>query len=218
MVDIALVIALVATVTLAVAALLRDDTPVLTAETDTALRVSVIGDSYSSGLAGSLVWPTLVEEAAGWDIDNESNYNAGYVNTDGSGTFAEQIDRAVAGAPDVVLVVGGINDIGRPPELITQRAIDTLGALARAAPAAKIFVIGPIWHDLPAPEALTTIDDSVRSAAQMLRLSYSSVLNEDWLVPDGLIQDDAIHPTDAGQRVLAERITALLRSTGAPFV
>lgn len=210
---------LVVAVALVVAAVVRDDGP--TPAVDAAekpLRISVMGDSYSSGLPDDVVWPTLAGEATGWSMDNVSIFSAGYVATDGNGTFADQIDAALAGNPDVVLVVGGINDVGKPPELITQRAIDTLGELARRAPAAKLVIMGPIWHELPVPEAAAVIDDSVRTAADMLRLPFLSVVGEDWLVPEGMIQEDGIHPTEAGQRVLAQQIVASLETTGVPFV
>lgn len=215
----AVVVVLIAAVALGVAAVVRDDgpTPTVTA-VDMPLRISVVGDSYSTGLPDAVVWPTLAAESTGWSIDNVSIFSAGYVATDGNGTFADQIDAALANKPDVILVVGGINDVGKPPELITQRAIDTLGELARRAPSAKLVVMGPIWHQIPVPEAAAVIDDSVGAAAAMLRLPYLSVVGEDWLVPEGLIQEDGIHPTEAGQRVLAQQIVASLEKTGVPFV
>ncbi|CCQ13662.1 Lipolytic enzyme [Rhodococcus sp. AW25M09] len=206
-------------VSLVVAAVVRDDSSAPTVTTvDRPVRISVVGDSYSRGLPDTLVWPELAAESTGWSIDNVSIFSAGYVATDGNGTFADQIDAALAGNPDVVLVVGGINDVGKPPELITQRAIDTLGELARRAPTARIVVMGPIWHELPVPEAAGVIDNSVGTAAHTLRLPYLSVVGEDWLVPEGMIQEDGIHPTEAGQRVLAQQIVASLETTGVPFV
>ncbi|OZF51312.1 hypothetical protein CH291_07035 [Rhodococcus sp. 14-1411-2a] len=215
----AVVVALIAAVALVVAAVVRDDAPPPTVTAaDTPLKVSVVGDSYSRGLPDTVVWPTLAAESTGWSVNNVSIFSAGYVATDGNGTYADQIDAAVADDPDVVFVVGGINDVGKPPELIMQRAIDTLGELARRAPRAKLVVMGPIWHEIPVPEAAAVIDDSVRAAASMLRLPYLSVVGEDWLVPEGMIQEDGIHPTEAGQRVLAQQIVASLENTGVPFV
>ncbi|MDV6260064.1 SGNH/GDSL hydrolase family protein [Rhodococcoides yunnanense] len=215
----AVAVALVAAVALVVAAVVRDNdpTPTVTA-VDTPLKISVVGDSYSRGLPDTVVWPALAAESTGWSVNNVSIFSAGYVATDGNGSFADQIDAAVADNPDVVFVVGGINDVGKPPELITQRAIDTLGELARRVPRAKLVVMGPIWHEIPVPEAAAVIDDSVRAAAEMLRLPYLSVVGEDWLVPEGMIQEDGIHPTEAGQRVLAQQIVASLEQTGVPFV
>ncbi len=204
----------IAVVALCTYAVTRDEDPPAAPPTDSAFRVTVIGDDYSSGRGNTVVWPDLLARSTGWQVDNASSIGAGYVSPGAKGTFQTEAGTAIDPNTDAVVIFGGLNDVGRPAALITQRASDLIGFVARSSPGTRIVVIGPAWHELPTPAAVSTINTAVESAAQAMRVPFLDVAGESWLVGRGLIQSDDIHPTDSGQRVLADRLGQLLRRTG----
>lgn len=179
---------------------------------DRGIHISLIGDSYSSGLNNTVIWPDLVADGSPLAISNFALPGSGYVGGAGeSGPFGNQLERAVAAKPDVIVVFGGINDVGKTPELIQQAATDLFGELSRRAPESRVVALGPLWHDIPPPEAAVVINDAVARAATEARVPFVRLIDEDWLVGDGLIQPDDIHPTDAGQEVMARELGPLLQ-------
>lgn len=179
---------------------------------DSDVTIAVIGDSYTSGLNNAFTWPSVIADGSSLAISNFAIPGAGYVGGEGeSGPFFDQLDRAVAAKSDVIIVFGGINDVGKTPELIQQSATDLLAELVRQAPESRVLVFGPIWHEDPPPEAALVIDRSVAAAAAETKVPYVPLIEMDWLVGEGLIQADEIHPTDEGQIVLARELGPLLQ-------
>lgn len=212
-----LVVALLAVTGLVAYILIADNDETTPAPKET-LRVAIIGDSYSAGLKNTIVWPTLMAESTGASVSNVSLPASGYLaDAGGLGPFAAQSEKALASKPDVIVVFGGLFDIGRPLDLIGQAVSDLVANLARSAPNAKIIVVGPLWHEIPAPEAVRQIDETVGTAVRNLKLPYLSVVDEPWLAKPGLFRNDDSQPTDTGQRVLANSLTDALRAGGVPF-
>ncbi|MCW2685538.1 MAG: hypothetical protein JWR37_428 [Mycobacterium sp.] len=202
---------LVAATAMTTLALTRDTSSAPPATPNNMIRVAVIGDSYSSGLGNNVVWPSLLAGSADLSISNVAFPGAGYVGGTGeSGPFAGQIDKALASKPDIIVVFGGINDVGKSKELITQSAIDLFAGLTRRAPTARLIVLGPLWHEDPAEEAFYALDSAVNQGADDTHTTYISLIRETWLVGDGLIQSDGIHPTDEGQSILARQFGPVL--------
>lgn len=185
---------------------------------DDAVRVSVIGDSYSSGFANYMVWPSLVAARSQLSVSNEAFPGTGYVGGAGhNGQFAAQIDKALASKPAVIVVFGGMSDAFggmsdalKPDDLITQSATELFMELIRRAPTVKLMVLGPIWHTDPVPEPFIRLNSAVASAASATHTTYIPLIQEKWLVGDGLIQDDGFTPTDEGQSVLARQLGPIL--------
>lgn len=209
----ALVALLLVAATALVTVLVTERQPVDTIVTaDQNTRVAVIGDSYSSGSDNAVVWPSLVAQSSALSMVNFAIPGAGYVGGTGeSGPFSNQLDRAVAAKPDVVVVFGGINDVGKSVELIRQAATDLLAELVRRLPASQVIVLGPLWHEEPPPEAALLIDGAVSAAADEANTPYVRLIDEKWLVPPGLVQADGIHPTDMGQSAMAREIGPILQ-------
>lgn len=200
---------IVATATTTVAMTDRARPPV-PAPDDGPVRVSVIGDSYSAGSNNQVVWPVLIAAGSPLSISIAAARDASYAGGSGqSGRFAEQIDRALASKPSVIVVFGGLGDVGEPDGQITQSAIDLFAELIRRVPTMKLVVIGPIWHTQPVPEVFIALDADIEKAARITHTTYISLIHKDWLVADGLMQGDAA-PTDEGQSVLARRLNPML--------
>lgn len=211
---VAMAVVAVAVVALCVFAVTRHDDPPAAPQADTTFRVTVVGDDYSAGRNNKVVWPDLLARSTGWQVDNASSIGAGYVSSGAKGTFQTEVSSALDQNTDAVVIFGGLNDVGRPAALVTQRASDLIGFVARSSPGTRIVVVGPAWHELPTPMAVSTINTAVESAAQTMRVPFLDVAGDGWLDGRGLIQSDDIHPTDSGQRVLADRLGELLRRTG----
>jgi phospholipase/lecithinase/hemolysin len=76
-------------------------------------------------------------------------------------------------------------------------------------------VIGPLWSDGDAPAPVLAVRDAVRTAALAAGAQWIDPVADGWFDrPAGLIGADRVHPTDAGHRLMAERVDAALRTTG----
>jgi lysophospholipase L1-like esterase len=204
-----LLVAATVLVTLAVA---RPKPAAPVAACDHTLRVAVIGDSYSAGLHNGIVWPSLVAGSSKLSISNVALPGSGYVGGIGeTPPFAGQADKALASKPDIIIVFGGLNDVGLSTDLITSAATGLFTNLITRAPGAKLIVFGPIWHDDPAPPSALEIDSAVAAAANAAHATYVRLIDEKWLVGEGLIQDDGIDPTDQGQTTLARELGPLIQ-------
>jgi GDSL-like Lipase/Acylhydrolase family len=177
---------------------------------DGPLRVAVIGDSYSAGSGNDVIWPALVAAGSPMSISNVAVADASYAGGAGqSGPFAQQIDKALASKPAVIVVFGGLGDAGLPDQQITQSATDLFAELIRRAPNAKLVAFGPIWHENPVPDVFKTLDADIAVAARTTHTAYVPLIGEKWLIGDGLMQGDSA-PTDEGQLVLARKLNPLL--------
>lgn len=174
------------------------------------VRVSVIGDSYSSGFGNHVVWPSLVAAGSQLSISNYASPGAGYVGAGQSEPFDAQVGKALASKPAIIVVFGGMADVAKSEDLIVQAATDLFTQLARRAPAVELVVLGPIWHQDPVPEPFIRLDSNIASAASATHTTYISMINEKWLVDESLIQEDNFTPTDEGQSVLASRLGPIL--------
>jgi hypothetical protein len=203
---------LLVTATATATIVLTDHAPETVASTlDDAVRVSVIGDSYSSGFGNYMVWPSLVAAGSQLSVSDEAFPDTGYVGGAGhNGPFAAQIDKALASKPAVIVVFGGMSDALKPDDLITQSATELFMELIRRAPTVKLMVLGPIWHTDPVPDPFIKLNSAVASAASATHTAYIPLIQEKWLVGDGLIQDDGFTPTDEGQSVLARQLGPIL--------
>lgn len=112
----------------------------------------------------------------------------------------------------MVLVFGSRNDRGSRAD-IREAAERTFAVLRESSPAAELLVIGPPWVNAAPPSGVVTSSRAVEAAARAAGATFVDPLDEGWFTGDArrLIGEDRIHPTDAGHRYLALRITPSLR-------
>ncbi|GAB3581404.1 hypothetical protein GCM10027406_22520 [Leifsonia lichenia] len=177
--------------------------------------VVAIGDSIMEGhgLDPSDAWPALLAGEDGWRLSNLASDGSGFVTVGDNGdTFADQVHAAVSLHPSVVIVSGSSNDLGEPDAAIARATDSTLTALRAALPHAEILAVSPVWSDTAEPDQLRTIDADVVKAAGTI-----GAVDLDIGQPlDGqrdLLQADDVHPTAAGQAVIA---AAVERALGRP--
>ena len=172
------------------------------------LSVAVVGDQYAAGSHNRVVWPTLLAQRTGWSVSNFALPGAGFV-ADGQGghAFTYQVERAQAAHPDVILIVGGINDTGLAnPAPIEIGAVDAIHKATLGG--TRTLVIGPTWFETPIPTSVTQVSDTLRKAAQTSGAPFLDALDPPWLTRAQMLPDLS-GPTDEGQSTIADKIAPM---------
>jgi hypothetical protein len=175
------------------------------------LSIAVVGDSYAAGIQNRVVWPTLLAQRTGWSVSNFALPNAGFV-ADGLGghAFTYQVDRAQGANPRVIVIVGGLADDGfADTGPVTVGAVDAINKIKVGGQ--RALVVGPTWYETPVPESVKRVSNAVRKVAEKAGVPYLDALDPPWLTRD-LMKPDLSGPTDEGQSVIADKITAWLRT------
>lgn len=193
-------------------------TPSTTAPPPPVSRVAVIGDSYTGGVSDvDLAWPMLATEQLrneGVWIDPKvgSEGGSGYLNPGKKGgVFADRIPEAVTRDDSLVVLFGSLNDAKAPLEALPAAVQRTFNEVKAAAPQAKLLIIGPPSPTpAPSPEVLA-VRDVMKAQASAVGATFVDPLAERWFfdIPE-LIGSDGVHPTEAGQRYMSEKIAPLI--------
>ena len=174
--------------------------------------VVAIGDSIMEGhgLDPSQAWPSLLAREYGWRLTNLASDGSGFVTAGSNGdTFADQIAVAVRLNPSIVLVSGSSNDLGSDDVTIAGKTAATIRALHAAVPRAEIFAVSPVWNDTSVPPQLNSIDLDVVHAVAAVG-GYTLDIGQPLSGRPGLLQSDDVHPTPAGQQLIAEAVSKAL--------
>jgi lysophospholipase L1-like esterase len=178
--------------------------------------VSVLGDSFTSGLTGtgpitftSTPWFTATVADLGWKLGTVvADPGGGYRHPGGSGTFAQALrTRPVDPASSYVLVEGGLNDALLPDAVGEQQAVRDLVALVHSqAPRATVILLGAVRP--PAAGA------SLPAQAEAIR---AEAVAEGLIWLDGRACSfeaaaDGIHPTANGHRQIGDWTAARLQT------
>lgn len=187
---------------------------------DPAPKVLFIGDSYSSGAGASTKkhrWTSLVSEARGWEEHNAALGGTGYVAESGTaGCGKEHCPRyrialddyfRVNGAPDIVVVSGGRNDLGKPG---LREAVKEFWEDLCSRSGVEVIVTSPLWHSETEPVALVTLGDQIRAEAERCGARYLQLGQP--LDRPSLLAEDGVHPNDAGYAAIASAFDAAMRS------
>lgn len=176
------------------------------------LTIAVVGDSVSAGSGNQVVWPTLLAQRTGWSVANFALPDAGFVG-DGPGgaSFSHQIDRAEGVHPQVVLIVsGGVADANYTwTGALAEGVADALNKVKRNGQ--RALVIGPTWYEPNVPVAVRKVSDQIQSAAQKAGVPFLDALDPPWLTGE-LMQANLHGPSDEGQSVIADKVSAWLRT------
>ncbi len=214
-------VGLVVAATLAIGVVTGSGSPTVVAHTTVASSdgpvVVAIGDSIMEGhgLAPSQAWPALLANQYGWRLTNLASDGSGFVTVGANGdTFADQVAVAAKINPSIVLVSGSSNDLGDDDTMIAGVTAATIRALHAALPRAEILAVSPVWNDKDVPSQLDSIDlDVVRAVAAVggRTLDIGQPL---YGLPTALQSDD-VHPTPAGQQLIAEAVSKALQHPAA---
>ncbi|MEO6825787.1 MAG: SGNH/GDSL hydrolase family protein [Microbacteriaceae bacterium] len=178
------------------------------------LAVATMGDSitFGRGVRPTEAWPALVAGHNGWTLTNVGCSGAGFVTVGWSGcggTYAGEVPRVIAARPEVIVIQASRNDIGQPDDRIRVNAAALVTQLRSALPQVRFVGISAIWNDTARPPQLAGIDDGLKQAVLAEGGTFLTV--KDALIGHrDLLQPDDVHPTAAGQAVLADVIATVL--------
>jgi len=184
-------------------------------------RVSVVGDSYTTGGdEGGLgakgwtnrAWQLLARQGVQVAADVAAEGGAGYGVPGNRGSVFEGLATRVV-RPDDALVVfyGSRNDQDVDQMVMAGVAHAAFEVARRTAPNARLLVIGPPWPTADVPGSLLRIRDALAIVAQVEGAAFVDPIAERWFVgrPE-LIGGDGVHPTDAGHAYMADKIAPLI--------
>jgi acyl-CoA thioesterase-1 len=213
--------ALIVAVSVAIGVVASPGAPkVVTHTTDAASDgpvVVAIGDSIMEGhgLAPSEAWPALLADEYGWRLTNLASDGSGFVTVGSNGdTFADQVAVAARLDPSIVLVSGSSNDLGGDDTMIAGKTAATIRALHTALPRAEILAVSPIWNDKDVPPQLVSIDVDVARAVTAVG-GRTLEIGQPLYGRPSLLQPDDVHPTPAGQQVIAAAVAGALKHPAA---
>lgn len=176
----------------------------------------VIGDSISaeSAVSEGPEWPQLLARSLDWEVVSEAVDRSGYVSPGTGEPFTARVDEVLEHDGDVIVVAGGVGDIGPVPNnQIASAAEDVLSRLVEGSSSeSEVVVLSPFSNGEPGP-LTDEFDASLREIAQEQDLPYVDAT--EWLpAGQGYFGPDIYHPTDKGQRQVAERMEEALAELG----
>ena len=126
--------------------------------------------------------------------------------------FEDIVTQVVKANPSTVIVTGGGNDSGLPAKDFSQAVSDTLTALTKALPDAKIYVVNPWWDLRPVPASLSTQTTAVEEAATKAKVTFLDT-DQPLVGKPEIMGANGTNPNDAGHAVLAEAVTKAMAVT-----
>ncbi|WP_234321292.1 SGNH/GDSL hydrolase family protein [Streptomyces katrae] len=201
---------------------------------------SIPGGSNMNTGGGSGTWFARTARLLGYsDAWNEALGSTGYITAGTTATLGTRapID-VIPNAPDTLIISAGYNDNGGSQPAISSAAASLYSAIKTGLPSTAIYVIG-CWSPTGSPAAsITNTDTTLRTAAAAASLPFISPItgaiynsagslvatHGPWITGTGrvgattgsgnadtYIGTDAVHPTDAGHKYLADRVVAALQ-------
>jgi lysophospholipase L1-like esterase len=177
--------------------------------------VLVLGDSYVLGSAMNRgpTWPDIAGARHGWQVFSDAVADTGYV---APGHSREPLAARADGLArnydaDVMIVAGGLEDVraGYPQRQTIAAAGTTFRVLRSALPPhCRLVVLSPFAGARRPSTAVLSLSRALEPVARRYGATYIDVTG--FLGGPGLVGSDGIHPTDAGQHVLARRIAQAL--------
>lgn len=204
----------------------KPELPILTAPPEPGVTyVAIIGDSFTSGSSsdgkGPNGWPSIVTSM----LQNQgikikpavgAKSGSGYVrhSTQGSVPFVNQVGQVVGTKSSLVIIFGSPYDqtvLPRLAEQFTSSVKHTLEEAKRAAPAAKLLIIGPAWVQPNPSPGILQVRDIVKAEAEAAGAAFVDPLAEDWFAghPE-LVGANGDSPDDEGHLLMAEKIAPIV--------
>jgi lysophospholipase L1-like esterase len=208
-------------------------------------KVYFLGDSYVGGtgaISGLSAFWEMVSQGLGWrNVLTDGIGGTGYLKTNGANAlkYRDRITTAlIPYAPDIVVVTGGINDVGNFTAAALGAEASLLYAQIKASlPNCKLIVLGnvkltgsPAQNDLDLRDALRTaatgvadvfIDPIVTTAAGANTLGWFTGTGK-VSAPTGTgnadiyLSSDGVHPSQAGHDYLGRRLAQAI-AAAMPF-
>lgn len=198
----------ISTVTVARTSPVENDRPV----------VVFLGDSYTAGTgasARSRAWPQRVGSELEWDVNVLARGGTGFTReVDGEDataacgkeyceSFLEAARLAASLDPDIVVLSGGRNDALQDEDDQTRSIEEVLTTIEGEFPEAEVVITNPLWDDGQPPASLEVMSDVLQVQAERIGARFVS-LDQPLVGEEDLVDDDGVHPNDAGHRAIAD--------------
>lgn len=174
--------------------------------------VVAIGDSIMAGhgLPSSEAWLALLAQNDDFRLTNLASDGSGFVTVgDNNDTFADQIEAAIDLKPQVVILSGSSNDLGQSDVAIAAATSAAINLLHLRLPNAQIITVSAVWGDTTVPFQMKAIAADVVVATRAVGGTYLRI-GQPLAGKAVLLQGDDVHPTAAGQAVLAAAVNRAL--------
>jgi acyl-CoA thioesterase-1 len=183
--------------------------------TDTGLRVLVLGNSIAAGagVSSQEAFPALLQEevdSLGWNVRVQ---NAGVSGETSSGG-RQRIGWLLQDSVDVLVLELGGNDglRGIDPGVTRKNLRGIVDTTLTTYPTAQVLLAGMQIPPNLGPEYTKQFRQVYPTvASQYDRVTLIPFILNDIAGSDSLMQDDGIHPTAAGHRLVAQRVWDNLR-------
>jgi len=172
----------------------------------------VIGDSISAGSNNAILWADVVGKAKNLPVTMAAKGGSGY--TQETKPLSAQVNDAAKSGPSVVVVIAGRNDRLASADSVGTAAKQLFATLKSTLPRAKVVVVGPVWGTSEIPPTMVEGNKAMKAEADAAGFPFLDALNEKWLSDPALVQQDRVHPTDAGQQRLGDIMTQKLAELG----
>ena len=184
----------------------------------------VVGDSYAGGADPRTVnYPQLVADKMGWNLDLDAQGGTGFINRIDNVSpphvpFIDRLDRdAATYRVDYVLVDGGRNDFGEPPERVVAAADEYIKEVHSDWPNAKIIIILPAYATPDVAANQPAVAEGIRGAAERIGASVIDPVAQRWyrdVDVKPLLAPDGVHLNGDGQTYYADKIIDNLKRMG----
>ncbi|MGU3497929.1 SGNH/GDSL hydrolase family protein [Mycobacterium sp. C31M] len=177
-------------------------------------RVTVIGDSYLSTPPvpfPDLIWQEFDRRGPKITATVGAEGGTGYTNCGASAKtiYLQRVDRLVSPNDALIVFIGGRNDRYTSPPVLELVVRDTFARAREIAPSAELLVIGPIFPGDP-PAAIGRVSETLRHETEAASGTYVDPVELGWLSEDNLTKEDGVHPNEAGNQYLANKIGPLI--------
>jgi hypothetical protein len=182
-------------------------------------RAYFFGDSWTEGQVArrGRGFPYVTSELLGWTAQVDGVGGTGFVSTLRPSTQTYPVRAAAIPTgtqADIVIVEGGLNDVGGDLSELKPAVRRTIDALQARFPGKPIVLLGPGPRALPVPADLKQVDLALRDACRNAGVPYISPIEREWIT--GLNFRDIIdpatrHPTTAGHAYLGGRLAVALQ-------
>ena len=161
------------------------------------------------GLTPTDAWPELISVANGWELTSLACDGAGFLapgSPDECGNTLVDVSRSAATLhPDLIIIEGSSNDFGQSNSQLLSATVTALTMLRSEFPNAEIIGLSTVWSETEPPAQLAEINSQVQQAVTAVGGRYLDI-GQPFAAHPELLQGDDVHPTVAGQVVLAAAI------------
>lgn len=185
----------------------------------------VVGDSFAGGTGDPrfVTYPHLVAERMGWSLALDAQGATGFVNgvadiTPPHVPFIDRLDHdAATYRVDYVLIDGGRNDLGIPPDRVVVAADEYIKKVRSIWPNATIVIMLPAYATREEATNYPALAAGLRRTAESVGAYVIDPVAEGWyrdidLAP--MMWNDGVHLNAEGNEYYADKIIEDLKRMG----